>query len=83
VVRGSKAEISKLAGHPLVRYQNVLWLEVPVVDSNGVAVLYGIQNLEESSLGKGIITNKLASFGDVGEEVSFRAVLDDNVCAVR
>lgn len=80
---GSKAKVGQLAGHALVSHQNVLRLEVPVVDSNGVAVLDGIQDLEEGPLGKSIITNKLALFGDVGEQVTFGAVLNDNVGAVR
>lgn len=53
-----------------------------MVDSNGMAVLDGIQNLEESALGHGIVTNVLALFSDVGEQVTFWAVFNDNVCAV-
>lgn len=65
MVVGGKAEVGKLAGHALVCYQDVLWLKVPVVDSNGVAIFNGIQDLEEGPLGKSIITNVLALFGDV------------------
>ena len=83
MVSGGQSKIGEFAGHSLVSHQNVLRLEVPVVDSNGVAVLNGIQDLEESPLGKGIITNVLALFGDVGEQVTLWAILNDNVCAVR
>jgi len=65
VVVGGESKVGKLAGHALVGDQDVLRLQVPVVDSNGMAVLHGIQDLEESSLGKSIITNILALFGDV------------------
>ena len=54
-----------------------------MVDSNRVAVFNGIQNLEESALGHGIVTHVLALLGDVGEQVTFWAVFNDNVCAVR
>lgn len=53
-----------------------------MVDSNGMAVLDGIQNLEESALGQGIITNVLALLGDVGEQVAFWAVLNDYIRAI-
>jgi hypothetical protein len=53
-----------------------------VVDSNGVAIFNGIQNLEEGALGHGIITDILALLSDVGEEIALWAVLDDNICAV-
>jgi hypothetical protein len=48
-----------------------------------MAVFNGIQNLEESALGHGIITDVFALLGDVGEQVTFWAVFDDNVCTVR
>jgi hypothetical protein len=54
-----------------------------VVDSNGVAVFDSIQDLEESALGHGIITHILALLGDVGEQITFWAVFNDNVCAIR
>jgi hypothetical protein len=66
----------------LVSDENVLRLEVPVVDSNGVAVLDGIQNLKEGALGHGIIPNVLALLGDVWEEVALWAVFNDDICAV-
>jgi hypothetical protein len=82
VVRGRQAKVSELASHTLVRDEDVLRLQVPVVDSNGMAVLHGIQNLEESILGQDIVSGKLASFCDVGKQVAFRAVLDDYVSAI-
>lgn len=83
MVIGSEAKVGKLAGHSLVSHQNVLRFQVPVVDSNRMAVLHGIQDLEEGALGKRIIANILALLGDVGKQITFRAVFDDNVCAVR
>ena len=65
MVRSGKAKISEFAGHALVSYQDVLRLQIPVVDSNGMAVLHGIQDLEKGPLGKSIITNVLALLGDV------------------
>lgn len=66
----------------IIGNQNVLRLEIPVVDSKGVAILDSIQELEEHVLGESIISNKAASFSDVAEKVTFRAVLDHNECAV-
>jgi hypothetical protein len=64
-VGSGKSKVGEFAGHSLVSDENVLRLEVPVVDSNGVAVLDGIQNLKEGALGHGIIPNVLALLGDV------------------
>lgn len=82
MVGSGKSKVGQFAGHSLVSDENVFWLQVPVVDSNRVAVFHGIQDLEESALGHGIVTNVLALLGDVGEQVTFWAVFNDNVCAV-
>lgn len=66
----------------MVSNQDVFRLEIPVVDSNGMAVFHGIQDLEKSPLGKGIIPNILAALRDVGEEIAFWAILNHDVRAV-
>jgi hypothetical protein len=45
VILGRKAKVGELNGHTLVRHQNVLRLQIPVVNPNGMAELYGIQEL--------------------------------------
>lgn len=83
MISGGQSEVSELASHALVGDQDVLWLQVPVVNSNGVAIFNSIQDLEESTLSPIIVTNELALLSDVGEQVTFRAILHDNICAVR
>lgn len=83
MISSGQSKISELASHALVGDQDILWLQVPVVDSNRVAVFNSIQDLEESTLSPVIVTNEFALLSDVGEQVTFRAVLHDNVCAVR
>lgn len=83
MISGGQSKVSELAGHALVGDQNVLRLQIPVVDSDRVAVFNSIQDLEESTLSPVIVTNELALLSDVGKQVTFRAVLDHNVCAVR
>jgi len=51
--------------------QNVLRLQVPVIDPNGMTLLNGIQNLQ-GVLGKCVVSNNMASFGDIGEQVALR-----------
>ena len=51
-------------------------------DSLVMAVLDGIQDLEEDALGKLIISDILVALSDAEEEVSFRAVLQNHVDAV-
>lgn len=48
-----------------------------------MAVFDGIQDLHEDILGKVVLSNVLAALGDVEEQVSLRAVLQDNVGAIR
>lgn len=67
----------------MVGDQNVFWLEIPMVDSNGVTILNSVQDLEENVFGKSIITDKVSLFSDVGEQVAFRAVFEHNESAVR
>ena len=67
----------------LIGNQNVLRLQVTVVDPNGMAILNGIQDLEERMLGELIVSNESAVLGDVREEVSFGTEFDDHKGAVR
>lgn len=66
----------------VISNQNILGLEVTVVDPDGVAELNSVQQLEEDVLGKSVISNETASLGNVAEQITFRAVLDYNKCAV-
>jgi len=83
MVGGGESEVCKLASHALVSDENILRLQVPVVDSNGMAVLHGIQDLEESPFRKCIIACVLALLSDVGEQITFWAVLHNDIGAVR
>ena len=65
MVVSGQAKVGKLAGHALVGDQDVLRLQVSVVDPNGMAIFNSIQDLEEGSLGKSIITDELTPFSDV------------------
>lgn len=82
-VRGGEAKVSELDGVAVIRDQNVLGLQVPVVNAKGVAVAYGVQDLEECSPGKLVIAGVPSALSDVGEEVAVGAVLQDYVCALR
>lgn len=53
-----------------------------MVDSQAVAVLHGIQDLEEGAPDKSIITHISPFFGDIREEVSLWAVFQHNIGAV-
>lgn len=77
-----KPEVGKFDCHSFVCYQDVLRLQIPVVDSNGVTIFNGIKDLEKSSPGKSVITNVFPAFGYVGKEVTLRTVLDNNVGAI-
>lgn len=82
-IRGSKTKVSQLDGVAVVSDQDVLRLQVPVIDAHGVAVSNGIQDLEESSSGKLVITGIPSALSDVGEQVAIRAVLQNYICALR
>lgn len=43
VIRRGKTKVHKLQGIPMVCHQNILWLEVPVVDTQLMAMLHGVQ----------------------------------------
>lgn len=61
--------------------ENIFRLQIPMIDSYGMAILNSIQELEKGVLGQSIITHEMALFGDVGEEIAFRAILHDNIRA--
>jgi hypothetical protein len=82
-VGGSEAEICKFDCHAFVGDENVLRLQISVVNSNGMAILHGFQDLKENGFSQEIITNISSLFSDVGEQITFGAVLKNNVYAVR
>lgn len=82
VIRG-KSKVGQFNGHSFVCHQDVFWLQVPVVDSNGMAIFNGIKDLKKSPPGKSIVTDVFPSFGDIGKEIALRAVLNDHIRAIR
>lgn len=82
LLRG-QTEIGELDRVSVVRYQDVFRLEIPMINPNGVTMLNGIQNLQESMFGKTVVSNEMAVFGDIREQISFRAELDHNEGAIR
>ncbi len=54
-----------------------------MVNPNGVAILDGIQNLQESMLGQVIVADEAALLGDIGEQVAFRTEFNHDERAVR
>lgn len=81
-VPGSQTKISELDSEPPIGHQNIFRLQVPVVYRYRMAVANRIQDLEKCLLGHQIVSNVAASLSDTGEQVTFRAVLEDDVCAV-
>lgn len=81
-VRGGQTKVGQLNGVAVVRDQDVLRLEVPVVDSKGVAVAHGIQDLEKGAARKLFITSVSSPLGDVGKKVAVRAVFQNHVGAI-
>jgi len=82
-VSGRQSEIGELDFQSPAANQHILRLQIPVVDAQRMAVLDGIQELEENSSRQFIVANKVAALGDVGEEVTFRAVFHDDERAIR
>lgn len=79
----SKTKICKQNLTSGMGYQYVLRFEVPMVDSQTVAVLNGIQDLEKCLAHKSVIANVPTPFGNVREKVSFRAIFQDNIGTFR
>jgi hypothetical protein len=54
-----------------------------VVDSDGMAVLDGVQDLEKGALDEIFVADILALLSDVGEQITFWAVFHYNISTVR
>lgn len=66
-----------------IGHKDVLWLQVPVVDPQTVAVCGGVQNLQKGFAGQNIITYVSSLVGDATEKVSLRTIFEHHVDAVR
>jgi len=53
-----------------------------MVDSQPVAVLHGIQDLEKNLLDKPVIGDVPTPLRDVGEKVALWTVLQNDICAI-
>jgi hypothetical protein len=67
MVSSGKSKVGEFTRHALVGDQHILRLQIPVVYSDRMTVLHGIQDLEKGSLDKIIIANILALLSDVRE----------------
>jgi hypothetical protein len=54
-----------------------------MVDAQSMAVFHGVQDLHEDSLCQVVLTHILATFSDIEEKISLRAVLKNDIGAVR
>lgn len=82
-ILGGESEVCYLHCTTLVRDKNVLRFQVPVVNSSPMAVLDGVQDLEEDMLDQEVIPNIQSQVRDVVEKVALGAVLQDNIDTVR
>lgn len=78
----SKAEVRQLDGPSIILDEDILRLEIAMVHSIGMAVANGVQNLKKDVLGLRILTHVIPLLRDLGEEITFRAVLKDNKSAI-
>ena len=82
-VGGREAKVGKFDSSSLIRDQDVLRLQIPVVNPNGMAVLDRVEYLEKCLLGEMIVSDEVAMFGDIGEQVAFWTVFDHNEGAIK
>ena len=82
MILGSEAKIGELHRPTTIGDQYILWFQIPVVYSYGMAKVDCIQNLEESMLGHGVVVKILTFLRDAREEITFRAILKDHKCTV-
>lgn len=81
-IHGSQAKVSQLDRPTLIRHQDVLRLQIPVVDSNRMAEIDGIQDLNKNALHQGVIPDEVALVGDAGEQIPLGTELDHHIDAV-
>lgn len=81
-IHGSQAKIGQLDCPTLIRHQDVLRLQIPVVDSDRMAEIDSIQDLNEYALHQGVIPDKVPLVGDTREQIPLGTELDNHVDAV-
>jgi hypothetical protein len=81
-LRGRKTKICKLDLSAVLGDQDILWLEISVVDTERMAILNSIEELQENPLRQDVVAYKVAMLGDVREKVTLWAVLDNDISAV-
>lgn len=82
-IDGCEAKVGKLCGPAIVPDEDVLRLQIAMIDAMSVAVAYCVENLQKDRTNFCVLADIRAIFCDLGEQVTFRAVFENNVCAVR
>lgn len=82
MIPSCQSKVCNLDSKAPVGDEDVLRLEVPMVDSNRMAEVHGIQNLQEGTFGHEVITQIMAALRDIGKEITFGAEFEDYKGAV-
>ena len=76
---GGKAKVSDGDSVTAIKAEDVLWLQVPVVDAQRMAILNCIEELQKHMLDEGIVAQVPALVQNLGEQVVVWGVVHYNI----
>lgn len=82
LVCGSKAKVGDSDPEAVIEAENILRLQVSVIDTERVAVLHCVDELQEDVLDKHVVSKIAAAMEDLREQIVVRSVVHDDVSVV-
>ena len=77
-LRSRKPKVGDREAHAVVEAEDVLWLQIAMIDIEGVAVLNRIEQLKEDLLDEGVMPKITPLVEDLREKVTVGAVVHDD-----
>ena len=80
LVGSSKTKVGDGDPETVIEAEDVLWLQISVVDTERVAVLDSVEQLQEDVLDEAIVPKIAAAMQDLGEEIVIRRIIHNDIC---
>lgn len=78
----SEAEVGDGDLKTVVEAENVLWLQISMINTEGVAVFHCVEQLEEDVFDETVVPEIATTMQDLGEEIVVRCIVHDDVGVV-
>jgi len=82
LIRCSETEVGDGNSKAIIKAKDVLWLQVPMIDTESMAIFNCIEQLEKDVLDEPVVPKIAAAMQDLGKQIVVRCIVHDDVSVV-